>query len=142
MAEVEHFCDPQDKSHPRYETVKDIEIRLLSARTQSEGSTQTTRITLEKTLQEGIVGNQTLAYFIGRVYLFLQAIGIDPERLRFREHMANEQAHYASGCFDAEIEMNGNYVECVGIADRSVLAQNLARTLKLYKIRLRLERAQ
>lgn len=66
-----------------------------------------------------IVNNQTLAYFIGRVYLFLTRLGIDEKRLRFRQHLPNEMAHYAADCWDAEIESSYGWIECVGIADRS-----------------------
>lgn len=37
MAEIEHFCDPSDKSHPKFETVKDIELTLYSACNQMDG---------------------------------------------------------------------------------------------------------
>lgn len=68
---------------------------------------------------QGIVNNETLGYFIGRVYLFLTRLGIDKDRLRFRQHLANEMAHYAADCWDAEIESSYGWIECVGIADRS-----------------------
>lgn len=68
---------------------------------------------------QGIVNNATLGYFIGRVYLFLTYLGIDKDRLRFRQHLANEMAHYAADCWDAEIESSYGWIECVGIADRS-----------------------
>ncbi|GJX09732.1 reverse transcriptase domain-containing protein [Tanacetum coccineum] len=80
----------------------------------------------------GIVNNQTLAYFIGRVYLFLTCLGIDEKRLWFRQHFPNEMAHYVVDCWDAEIESSYGWIECVGIADRSayeLLAQDhLAKT--------------
>ncbi|GJN15653.1 hypothetical protein PR202_gb02587 [Eleusine coracana subsp. coracana] len=68
---------------------------------------------------EGIVNNETLGYFIGRVYLFLTRLGIDKGQLRFRQHLPNEMAHYAADCWDAEIECSYGWIECVGIADRS-----------------------
>lgn len=40
--------------------------------------------------------NETLGYFLARTFLFLTKIGIDPQRLRCRQHMANEMAHYAA----------------------------------------------
>ena len=46
-------------------------------------------------------------------------LGIDKDRLRFRQHLANEMAHYAADCWDAEIECSYGWIECVGIADRS-----------------------
>ena len=45
--------------------------------------------------------------------------GCLPEHIRFRQHLPDEMAHYASDCWDAEIEMSIGWVECVGVADRS-----------------------
>ncbi|KAK8965230.1 hypothetical protein KSP40_PGU019013 [Platanthera guangdongensis] len=74
---------------------------------------------LGEAVRKGTVNNETLGYFIGRVYLFLTHLGIDKERLRFRQHLPNEMAHYAADCWDAEIECSYGWIECVGIADRS-----------------------
>jgi glycyl-tRNA synthetase len=46
-------------------------------------------------------------------------IGVDKSKLRFRQHMANEMAHYAADCWDAELLTSYGWVECVGCADRS-----------------------
>ena len=56
---------------------------------------------------------------MARIQLFLTAIGADPRRLRFRQHMSNEMAHYACDCWDAELLTSYGWVECVGCADRS-----------------------
>jgi len=37
MAEIEHFCDPTDKSHPKFDSVKDVEVSLYSACNQMSG---------------------------------------------------------------------------------------------------------
>ncbi|KAK7256829.1 hypothetical protein RIF29_30356 [Crotalaria pallida] len=71
------------------------------------------RIRLGEAVSKGIVNNETLGYFIGRVYLFLTRLGIDKERLRFRQHLANEMAHYAADCWDAEIESSYGWIECL-----------------------------
>jgi len=68
---------------------------------------------------QGMVDNKTLGFFIARIFLFLTKIGINPARLRFRQHMSNEMAHYAADCWDAEIETSYGWIECVGCADRS-----------------------
>ncbi len=65
------------------------------------------------------INNETLAYFMARTYSFLVAIGVDPARIRFRQHLKTEMAHYASDCWDAEIKLSYGWTECVGIADRS-----------------------
>lgn len=37
MAEIEHFCDPNFKDHPKFEEVKDIKMMLYSACNQMDG---------------------------------------------------------------------------------------------------------
>ncbi|KAI5600965.1 hypothetical protein BDE02_01G059800 [Populus trichocarpa] len=118
LAEIEHFVDPEDKSHPKYSEVADLEF-LMFPREQQVSGQSAKKIRLGEAVSKGIVNNETLGYFIGRVYLFLTHLGIDKDRLRFRQHLANEMAHYAADCWDAEIESSYGWIECVGIADRS-----------------------
>lgn len=37
MAEIEHFCDPNDKSHSKFDSVKNTELLLYSACNQMDG---------------------------------------------------------------------------------------------------------
>ncbi|KAF7313837.1 AA-TRNA-LIGASE-II domain-containing protein [Mycena chlorophos] len=120
MAEIEHFVDPEDKSHPRFKDVADVELVLLDKYTQAAGSTTTKVMTVGQAVKDGVIANETLGYFVARIYAFLVRIGIDKKRLRFRQHMANEMAHYAADCWDAEIQNSvGGWTECVGCADRA-----------------------
>ncbi|CAN1195619.1 Glycine--tRNA ligase, mitochondrial 1 [Linum perenne] len=118
LAEIEHFVDPEDKSHPKYAEVANLEFLMFPREEQMSGQSAKI-IQLGHAVSKGIVNNETLGYFIGRVYLFLTRLGIDKTRLRFRQHLANEMAHYAADCWDAEIECSYGWIECVGIADRS-----------------------
>ncbi|XP_058226513.1 glycine--tRNA ligase, mitochondrial 1-like [Rhododendron vialii] len=118
LAEIEHFVDPEDKSHPKFFEVSNLEFLMFPREDQVSGQSAR-RVRIGEAVTEGIVNNETLGYFIGRVYLFLTHLGIDRERLRFRQHLANEMAHYAADCWDAEIECSYGWIECVGIADRS-----------------------
>ncbi|KZP07965.1 glycyl-tRNA synthetase [Athelia psychrophila] len=119
MAEIEHFVDPEDKKHERFDEVRDVVLTLLNRHVQSAGSTQVTKMTIGEAVEKGVVANETLGYFIARIYLFLVKVGIDPARLRFRQHMSNEMAHYATDCWDAEIQNSYGWTECVGCADRA-----------------------
>ncbi|KAJ9140084.1 hypothetical protein P3X46_030771 [Hevea brasiliensis] len=118
LAEIEHFVDPDDKSHPKFSKVANLEFLMFPGEVQVSGQSAR-RIPLGEAFSMGIVNNETLGYFIGRVYLFLICLGIDKEQLNFRQHLANEMAHYAADCWDAEIECFYGQIECVGIADRS-----------------------
>ncbi|KAL2015509.1 hypothetical protein VTK56DRAFT_5347 [Thermocarpiscus australiensis] len=120
MAEIEHFVDPEShKKHHRFQEVEDIELDLLDRHTQLSGQTTTKKMTIGQAVKEGLVDNETLGYFLARIHLFLKKIGIDQSKIRFRQHMANEMAHYACDCWDAELLTSSGWVECVGCADRS-----------------------
>jgi len=56
---------------------------------------------------------------MARTHIFLESIGVLGHMLRFRQHLSNEMAHYATDCWDVEIETTYDWVECVGIADRA-----------------------
>ncbi|QRV86601.1 glycyl-tRNA synthetase [Ceratobasidium sp. AG-Ba] len=119
MAEIEHFVDPENKKHTRFDEIQDLKIRLLPKDVQMQGRTEVVDITVGEAVAKKIIDNETLGYFVGRIHLFLIQIGIDPTRLRFRQHMPNEMAHYAADCWDAEIQSSYGWIECVGCADRS-----------------------
>ncbi|GMG18942.1 unnamed protein product [Ambrosiozyma monospora] len=137
MAEIEHFVDPEDKSHPGFVTVKDIKLTFLPKEVQQAGSTKVVETTIGEAVKSGMVDNETLGYFIARIFLFLTKIGVDPKRLRFRQHMANEMAHYAQDCWDAELQTSYGWIECVGCADRSAydLTVHAARTKERLTVR-------
>ncbi|KAL9060531.1 MAG: hypothetical protein Q9206_000975 [Seirophora lacunosa] len=120
MAEIEHFVDPDGgKKHPRFDEVVDVRLDLLDRKVQLSGRTETTKMTIGEAVKSGTVDSETLGYFIARIYLFLLRLGADPTKVRFRQHMANEMAHYAVDCWDAELFTSYGWIECVGCADRS-----------------------
>ncbi|CAJ0830384.1 14098_t:CDS:10 [Entrophospora sp. SA101] len=119
MAEIEHYVDPDKKDHARFDEVKDIKLRLLPQSIQEEGKLEPVEMSIGEAVNKKIVDNQTLGYFLARIHLFLLKLGIKYEKLRFRQHMPNEMAHYACDCWDAEIQSSYGWIECVGCADRS-----------------------
>ncbi|ODQ80369.1 hypothetical protein BABINDRAFT_171288 [Babjeviella inositovora NRRL Y-12698] len=141
MAEIEHFVDPQDKSHASFHEVKDVTLRFLAKDVQSAGKTDIIETTVGKAVASGMVDNETLGYFLARISLFLIKIGVDPARMRFRQHMDNEMAHYATDCWDAELQTSYGWIECVGCADRSAydLSVHAARTKEKLVVRQPLE---
>lgn len=118
MGEIEHFVNPEDKSHPNFSTVADKKL-VLFGRDDQLGSGKTKNITCGEAVSTGLINNETLAYFMARTQLYMEKIGMDPNRLRFRQHLATEMAHYAADCWDLEIESSYGWQECVGHADRA-----------------------
>lgn len=119
QAEIEHFVHPDHKEHARFPEVAGVEMSLFSREAQLAAVKKPFPMTIGEAVVKGIVANQTLGYFMARTQLFLLKVGVDPLRLRFRQHLQHEMAHYAEDCWDAEIECSYGWVECVGLADRS-----------------------
>ncbi|KAK8926240.1 hypothetical protein KSP39_PZI018736 [Platanthera zijinensis] len=112
VSSVEHLDDLFLQSDQSAVSTLDNFCHLLMKKTIVRGLADVAGI-------KGTINNETLGYFIGRVYLFLTHLGIDKERLCFWQHLPNEMAHYAADCWDAEIDCSYGWIECVGIADRS-----------------------
>eukprot|EP01017_Pseudomicrothorax_dubius_P049615 TRINITY_DN9248_c0_g5_i2.p1 TRINITY_DN9248_c0_g5~~TRINITY_DN9248_c0_g5_i2.p1 ORF type:complete len:644 (-),score=210.64 TRINITY_DN9248_c0_g5_i2:80-2011(-) len=134
MAEIEHFVDPLAKNHPKFGNYASYRLPLYSQQCQTEGTDPVRDLSLGDAVAQKIIDNETLGYFICRTYLFLVACGINPNNIRFRQHQKDEMAHYATDCWDAEIETSYGWVECVGIADRS--AYDLTSHSRVSKVEL------
>lgn len=112
MMEAELFVHPDEKSWPRFKEVKHEKLLLVP----SGGAPRT--MTLDEAVRSKVIVNEILAYFIWLTHKFAVDIGMDPKRLRFRQHLKTEMAHYAADCWDLEAEIGYGWVEMVGVADR------------------------
>lgn len=110
MAEIEHFVNPKDKSHPKFKSVADKELVLFTSEAQM-GSGRTTKISIGEAVEQGLVNNETLGYFMTRTQLWLEKIGVAPSKMRLRQHLKTEMAHYAADCWDMEIQVRNFIVE-------------------------------
>ncbi len=118
QAECEIFVDPRHKKHPNFERFADKELVLYSQEAQEKG--ESFRMTVREAVKAGVIAHEVLGYNLALTNEFLTKIGIKPAKLRFRQHLKDEMAHYAIDCWDAEIETDRfGWVEMVGIADRT-----------------------
>jgi glycyl-tRNA synthetase len=117
QAELEHFVDPE-ADEPPLERVADVELPLYSAEQQAdpEGSVET--LTVAEAVEAEVVASDWVAYYLGLAKGWYERIGVDMARFRYRQHQAGELAHYASDCWDAETEIDGDWIEATGFAYR------------------------
>jgi len=116
QAELEHFIDPEEDSPP-ISDVENVELKLYSRKRQSENS-GTETITVNEAVEKGIIESEWIAYYLGLAKEWYESIGIDMERFRFRQHQNDELSHYASDCWDAESQVDGDWIEITGFAYR------------------------
>ncbi len=111
--EVELFVDPDDKHWERFDQMKDEVLTLLP-----NTGTETVTMTVGEAVEKHVIANEVLGYFVGTTKQLLVRAGVDPARLRFRQHLQDEMAHYAADCWDAEALLSIGWTEITGIADR------------------------
>ena len=120
MGEAEVFLDGQDGNS--FIPGGDDIILLHDMNSQDH------RMDLSSAVQSRIVGSNDHAFFMEIVYRLALKVGVDPERLRFRQHRKDELAHYSRECWDLEVKINDTWLEVAGIADRGTY--DLSRHIK------------
>ncbi|MDD3976826.1 MAG: glycine--tRNA ligase [Methanomicrobium sp.] len=119
QAEAEIFVHPEKKDHPNFTRYAQRVVPLWGIKQQQTDSNPI-EITMKDAVTSGIVANEYVAYYVALTHDFLVTCGADPEKIRFRQHLPDERAHYATDCWDAEIlSERFGWVETVGIADRT-----------------------
>ena len=119
QAEAEIFVHPEEKDHPQFFRYADYSMPLCGI-AQQEKDEQAVVKTMRQAVDEGIIANEYVAYYVAMTHDILTTVGFNPEKIRFRQHMPDERAHYATDCWDAEAFSDRfGWVEIVGIADRT-----------------------
>jgi len=108
MAEIELFVDPYEE--PELENVGDTMLNLLTR----DGEM---KISAKEAVDRKIMAPY-IAYYMTKIISFLEKLGIDLNRVRFRQHFKEELAHYARDTWDCEILISSGWIEVIGIADR------------------------
>jgi glycyl-tRNA synthetase len=117
QAELEQFVDPE-RDEPALESVADVAVTLYPAAEQEADDGDYVETTVGAAVEEGIIGDAWIGYFLGIAQEWYERIGVDMDRFRFRQHLAGERAHYAADCWDAESEVDGDWIEIAGFAYR------------------------
>lgn len=115
QAEVEYFVNPQSKTVPIYDN--SLSVPLLDQDRQ-EKNLDVIIMTIKEATDKNIISNHYIAMFISKLYEFALFLGIDADKIRFRQHMKDEMAHYAKECWDLEVKIDSQWLECAGLAYR------------------------
>jgi len=118
QAELELFIDP-DEDEPDLAAVEDVTAPFYPAADQEDDEGEPYEATIREVVDEGIVAKPWIAYYLGVAKQWYESIGVDMDRFRFRQHLSGERAHYAADCWDAEGEVDGDWIELGGFAYRS-----------------------
>ncbi|MDR5656109.1 glycine--tRNA ligase [Halodesulfurarchaeum sp. HSR-GB] len=139
QAELELFFDPES-DEPPLSRVADVEAPLYSAADQ-DGDGEVRFEPIGEAVESGPIADDWVGYYVGVATEWYERIGIDLDRLRFRQHQPEERAHYATDCWDAEADVSGpdeepNWIELAGIANRGTydLSHHAAHTDERFSV--------
>ncbi len=111
QCEIEAFFDPDNLYFKELYDYKKIKLRPNTGEEYN--------ITVKDAMEKGIIGSNAFAYFVLKTQYILEYMGMDNEKLRFRQHEPDERAHYAADSWDAEALIDNDWFEIVGIANRT-----------------------
>ncbi len=117
QAELELFIDPETDK-PDLDRIEDVELRLYGIDEQLAEDGGERQLRVDTALEEGIITSEWIAYYLAIAQQWYDEVGVDLERFRYRQHLPDERSHYASDCWDAEVELDGNWIELAGFAYR------------------------
>ncbi|WP_252698031.1 glycine--tRNA ligase [Natronosalvus vescus] len=107
QAELEQFVDPEGDG-PDLSGVENVQVRLYPATEQQADNGDLRETTIGEAVADGTIADPWIAYFLGIAQEWYESVGVDPDRFRFRQHLAGERSHYASDCWDAEALIDGS----------------------------------
>ncbi len=111
IAEVEFFFDPEDPGQGGYldellGRVADTKLRILRAEDRRRGVEEPTEYRVAEAVEEGVVANPWLAYWMAVARDFVMALGVPYDRMYFEEKAPEERAHYSAQTFDQMVRVS------------------------------------
>lgn len=120
QTEGQIFILEEDETNwPPYELVKDEELPLVPFADQEKGKDTPKLTTMAEAVKKGYFQKPAYAWCVYLAYDIFRNMGFSPNKMRLRQHMLDERAHYAKDAWDVEIQTESfGWVECCGIHDR------------------------
>lgn len=120
MMELEMFIDPEEHNCPYLDEYRNEKLNLLHEKLIKAGEENYETWSVQEALNEKIIINEWMAYFMVLAKKFMEHLGVPQEKQRFKEKIEGERAHYARQTFDQEVYLSRwGWVEVSGHAYRS-----------------------
>lgn len=105
IMELELFFDPEDPGCPLIEEVENEVLNILTGEAKKRGG-EIVKVKVGEAVEEGIIINEWLAYFMGLAKKFVEELGVPGEDQYFEEKLPEERAHYSSQTFDQLVRVS------------------------------------
>lgn len=103
IMELELFFDPQEPGCPWFGEVRATPLKLFTEEMEGKGVKEPLETTVGEAVEKGLILTEWQGYFMGVSQRFITALGMPPEKQRFRAHLPDERAHYSAQTYDHEV---------------------------------------
>ena len=134
LMDLEFFVHPKRKDDvpaARWNKIKNTKATFLTIGEQKKKNPKTHTMTFDSASKRKIFNSKWHAYWLAKIWQFLEMTGADPKRLRLRQQMPDERSHYSADTWDCEAEYSFGWKEVIGCADRG--NYDLSRHMKYSK---------
>ncbi|MGQ4911578.1 MAG: glycine--tRNA ligase [Candidatus Thorarchaeota archaeon] len=113
------ILEDDEVNWPPFDSVSSEKLPLVPMGYQEKGKTEPTAMSLADAVKKGHFQKPAYAWCVYLAYDIFRKMGFSPAKLRLRQHMLDERAHYAKDAWDVEIHTESfGWVECCGVHDR------------------------
>ena len=118
IMEIEFFFDPENPGEVPFDRIDDITVNILTGEAKVKGE-KPSQFKLREAVEEKVISNPWMAYWMGVATKFVSALGIPPSSTYFEEKLPHERAHYSKQTFDQMVVIGDDKVEISGHAYRT-----------------------
>jgi glycyl-tRNA synthetase len=118
--EIEYFIHPDKINDCPYLTdeILDYELNVYSAEMQ-QNNQEMVKMTIREALDKNIIKTTWHAYWLVLIHKWFVDLGLNPEKIRIRQHLPEERSHYALDTWDIEYQFPFGWKEIHGMANRT-----------------------
>jgi glycyl-tRNA synthetase len=113
------LLEKDEMEWPQFEDIKDVKLPLVTYQAQEKNKYEPVSTKMSDAIKKGYFQKPAYAWCVYLGYDIFRKMGFSQDKMRLRQHLTNERAHYAADAWDIEIHTESfGWVECCGVHDR------------------------
>ncbi|MHA2047097.1 MAG: glycine--tRNA ligase [Candidatus Thorarchaeota archaeon] len=113
------LLEKDEMDWPQFEEIKDEKLPLVTHQAQENDNYEPAMTKMSDAIKKGYFQKPAYAWCVFLGYDIFRKMGFSEDKMRLRQHLTTERAHYAADAWDIEILTDSfGWVECCGVHDR------------------------
>ena len=113
------LLEKDEMDWPQFDDIKAEKLPLVTSQAQEEDNLKPVKTKMSIAIKRGYFQKPAYAWCVHLAYNIFRQMGFSEKKMRLRQHLPTERAHYAADAWDVEIHTDSfGWVECCGVHDR------------------------